>query len=385
MTRPEASEQLSAYLDGELTDAESAAIEAELAIDASLRAELDDLEGVVQFLRQEGPSSPSMGFHARLMAAVEAEAPEPVSWWAWIRRPFGVPIEGLAVAAAAAAVLLLAIPRGDDPSGRDGWAEGPGEGVVAPAAVKAPSLDRKGVDSKDAELSPTAPTTKKVPQTVDKGLPTAETTGKAPKLADAAGSADAVDKTRVEPSTADSLRGSSGKDGAVPSDLSTQAAAPAPQAAPAPSPSQQTRGTSGPESQMVAAPNRYDLRADDPEVLRALLASIDRVGGTVSEGGASGVMTESREQLMVELPQEALTEFDRELRRLGLGVDRHFDDTRLYGAGATVPVQLTLTLEGGATTSPATAPNASRRSQKALDFADEALEADVDVQEQSVE
>ena len=43
MTRPTASEQLSAWIDGELTDAEAAELEAELARDPSLRAELDSI------------------------------------------------------------------------------------------------------------------------------------------------------------------------------------------------------------------------------------------------------------------------------------------------------------------------------------------------------
>jgi hypothetical protein len=108
MTRPTASEQLSAWIDGELTDAESAELEAELARDPSLRAELEQLEAVVHLLHTEGPVNAPVGFEERTLARVERER-IPGLRLAWMRRPLGVPIEvwGLGLAAAAALVVTV--------------------------------------------------------------------------------------------------------------------------------------------------------------------------------------------------------------------------------------------------------------------------------------
>jgi hypothetical protein len=108
MTRPTASEQLSAWIDGELTDAEAAELEAELARDPSLRAELEQLEAVVHLLHTEGPVSAPDGFEARTLARVERER-IPGLRLAWVRRPLGVPLEvwGLGLAAAAALVVTV--------------------------------------------------------------------------------------------------------------------------------------------------------------------------------------------------------------------------------------------------------------------------------------
>ena len=108
MTRPTASEQLSAWIDGELTDAEAAELEAELARDPSLRAELEQLEAVVHLLHTDGPVSAPEGFEARTLARVERER-IPGLRLARVRRPLGVPLEvwGLGLAAAAALVVTV--------------------------------------------------------------------------------------------------------------------------------------------------------------------------------------------------------------------------------------------------------------------------------------
>ena len=117
MTRPTASEQLSAWIDGELSEAEAAELEAELARDPSLRAELEELEAVVQLLHRDGPVSAPDGFEARVLARTERER-IPGLRLAWVRRPLGVPIEvwglGLAVAAALVVTVLPTL-RGGQP------------------------------------------------------------------------------------------------------------------------------------------------------------------------------------------------------------------------------------------------------------------------------
>src|SRR5689334_4940913 len=114
-------EDLSAWLDGELDPAAAAELEAELARDPALRAELDSLETVVRLLRDEGPSQAPLGFHHRVMARVEQENPPQTSWWAWLRRPFGLPLEGWALVLAAAVALLLVLPsrKGVEPAPPD--------------------------------------------------------------------------------------------------------------------------------------------------------------------------------------------------------------------------------------------------------------------------
>ncbi|MBW2253976.1 MAG: zf-HC2 domain-containing protein, partial [Deltaproteobacteria bacterium] len=111
MPNPIASEQLSAYLDGELTDTERAELEQQIAGDPVLREELQELEQAVDFLRTHGPVQAPLAFQSGVLQAVKHE-PMPGTWWRWIRRPFGLPVEGLAVALAAALVLLIALPFG---------------------------------------------------------------------------------------------------------------------------------------------------------------------------------------------------------------------------------------------------------------------------------
>ena len=73
-------ERLSAYLDGELPPEQVAALEHELAHDASLRSQLDALRTVLETLRSDGPVRAPLGFHAAVMERVDAEVPV-VPWW----------------------------------------------------------------------------------------------------------------------------------------------------------------------------------------------------------------------------------------------------------------------------------------------------------------
>jgi hypothetical protein len=103
-----ANEQLSAYLDGELTDAEVAELEHRLARDPTLRAELEGLRAAVDLLRTHGPATAPPALYGDVLRAVEDE-PMPGGAWRWLLRPFGLPLSGLAVAAAAVAVLGLTV------------------------------------------------------------------------------------------------------------------------------------------------------------------------------------------------------------------------------------------------------------------------------------
>lgn len=104
MSHSFANEQLSALLDGELTDTEAAALEAELAADPALREELEALRAASRFLRDHAPVSAPEGFAARLQERLAAEPPPAANTtaaFAGLRRA----LPGLAVAAAALIVV----------------------------------------------------------------------------------------------------------------------------------------------------------------------------------------------------------------------------------------------------------------------------------------
>ncbi len=94
--------RLSAYLDGELTAGEARDVEAALAADPALRAELDELRAAVDALRDGGIVEPPPGFADRLAARLERE-PMPVGWRRWVRQ---IRPEGAMLAAAALLVVL---------------------------------------------------------------------------------------------------------------------------------------------------------------------------------------------------------------------------------------------------------------------------------------
>ena len=124
--RPEQLEQLSAYLDGELTDAERAAVERLLAADPAARALLDELRRTAELVaglpRAAAPPDFTENAVARLeRAALLGETPPPVG----TARRAGWP-RGLALAASLALVATagwLARPHR--------WTEAPPPHVVA--------------------------------------------------------------------------------------------------------------------------------------------------------------------------------------------------------------------------------------------------------------
>lgn len=101
--------ELTALLDGELDEQDAARVEAQVHADPRLQAELEALRDVRRHLRRHGPLKAPSGFALEVMDKV-AEAPETRAREAWWRRPFGVPLEGFAAAAAALLVLSLALP-----------------------------------------------------------------------------------------------------------------------------------------------------------------------------------------------------------------------------------------------------------------------------------
>lgn len=108
MTQEAANELLSDYLDGELTDAEVAELEHRLARDPALQQELDQLRAAVDLLRTHGPVQAPPSLYASIMEAVDEE-PMPGGFWRWLQRPFGIPLQTLAVVVVAILVIGVSV------------------------------------------------------------------------------------------------------------------------------------------------------------------------------------------------------------------------------------------------------------------------------------
>lgn len=121
-------EQLSAFLDGELPEAETTLLLKRLERDDELKAALSRYSLIGAALRAEGEVPDARNIASRVRAAIAGEpalAGSRVS--RWLR-----PVAGLATAAGVAAVTIALLPR---------WADGGGEPVVvaqAPVVEAAP-------------------------------------------------------------------------------------------------------------------------------------------------------------------------------------------------------------------------------------------------------
>ena len=102
--------RLTAYMDGELSAADVALLERELQVDEALATELLTLQRAVALVREHGRIAAPDDFHARLMAETDDLA-VPVALSNWRRRPFGIPIQALALAALALLVIFVALPE----------------------------------------------------------------------------------------------------------------------------------------------------------------------------------------------------------------------------------------------------------------------------------
>ena len=147
-----ASNRLSDYIDGQLTDEEAAEVAAALDADPALRAEHDAMRHAVGLLRKHGPATAPPDLHANIMAQV---GQQPRTGVVVQLRDFfrQIPLEAVALAAAALIVVVVLL----DPSA-------PTDG--APSMVDArggaiginPDIEAAGdLDLPTASASPTAP------------------------------------------------------------------------------------------------------------------------------------------------------------------------------------------------------------------------------------
>ena len=276
-----ADERVTAYLDGELDAAELARFEADLERDPSLQAELDALVQVQVTLREHLPMKAPADFLDDVLAAA---AEEGVVQLAWYRRPFGIPLEGLAVAAAALLVVYVALP------GRAPVADAPTE-VAAARAVSSSVRPYAAEEAAGAAA-------KSVDQAASMAndLPSWEKT-------------DELEKARRAVES-----------GALPEE--------------------QAKG----EALFVQVPYSYRVVTRDPAVLARLSALAEGYSGEL-KGGELQLDELSRERdaasVTVRLPSSVLRDFGRSLEALG-AVEAIEDNSMFAGDPVEVRVQVQL-------------------------------------------
>jgi len=308
MSGSTANDQLSAYLDGELSDLESAELEEQLAADPTLRSELGALREAADFMRTHGPVQAPPGFAARVLDRVEHE-PAPGRWWRWLRRPLGIPVEGLAVAVAAAVVLFIALDLGDQPEMSEGPAAAPVQ--AAPEGVD----DQAGAEEPDAvadlEPAPDAWDTDTLRSTVSKRAPPPKAPAKTIRPATSSSSTKPTAPTQQEASG------------------SSEAQAPTPARPP-----------------MVSVPYAsYQVQTYDPQVLAKLQKLVGKLGGTILDEGGTPITTGhlepgSRQVVRVVIPSATLAQFDDDIH--GLGMLTKYPGQSDMMAMDTVPIPVTI-------------------------------------------
>ena len=296
-----ADERLSAYVDGELDAAERKRLELELERDPELRAEVEALQATQSLLQRHGPAVAPTDFRVRVLEAV---ADEPVSapWWAWLRRPFGLPSEGLLVAAVAVAVLWVAIPE--------------------PPAPVAESTDL-GAARLDWE------TKKASPSPDDAGL-----ADEAPAVAEEAEPAPVTPRPKAPIATKKMEK------------LPTKSAE-ATKAPPEP-PKQAPAGSAdAAEPKKLVGGHRFRIETSEPDaqfVLQRIAAQYQSVATTLQGERLAGTEFANGGdlQVVVQLPHSALCNFEEDLAELGV-VSTEFDKS-LFNT-STIPVTIHLQLD----------------------------------------
>jgi anti-sigma factor RsiW len=144
--------RLSAYLDGELTDAEMAEVARALEEQPELRESFDELKAAVDLLRRHGPVQAPARLHAAIMREIEAE-PTRRPWFERLLGPLGrYPAQTLGVAVLAAAVLMVvlrgpaivnppegALPVPAEDAGHEAAAPEPAPGALDGTDLKSPA------------------------------------------------------------------------------------------------------------------------------------------------------------------------------------------------------------------------------------------------------
>ena len=277
-----AKNRLSAYLDGVLPEAEAAEVAEAIEGDPELRAEYQAMRQAVELLRREGPTQAPMGFHARVMEQVQREPSAGgvvVRLRRWSNR---IPVEAVALAAAAAVVVFVIQGRSDE--------------IPTSQAEDALYATRR-----DAPPAPSAPVPAKGTAAAAEARPAAAGDGGgAAALAPADADADAEPPATGNPKA---VR----KKGAEKS------------VEPFVADWEQGAGADGDGATSYG----YRLQVADTEVLFSLSTIAERAGGRVRDSAGRALQprrlgkSDDYAQLVIEVPVEGAEQMHRELRGMG--------------------------------------------------------------------
>jgi hypothetical protein len=338
--------RLSAYIDGELSDAEMAEVARAIEEQPELREAYDELLVAVALLREHGPVQAPAGFHSGVMRRVEGLS----AGRSWLERLFGPlgrhPVQGLGVAVVAAAVLLLVF--------RGPVLDGPLPGESRPPSVVEPEREaavpgpEKGegaeqgqavdVQHEEAQQAPVAEDQGSATQdpgqvAQEKALPS--TTSKRGESSKSSGSVPIEELLRKEQGTY------------IP-DWDKESTAPT-----------ATLGTTAPKDgsrpepgegagSLATSPYAYRLTPNEPDVLRRLVALAEKLGGGVFTTGGEPfdpyILTVERNyaKVVLQIPASRLESVEPYLQAMGGVVEDHADPDQLFAADAvhvTVEVQ----------------------------------------------
>lgn len=299
-------ERLSAYLDGELEADEATRLEQELADDASLREEYEALRSAVELVREQGPVDAPADFHAKLMARVSLLEAPPLTLWQRLRELVrGVPLEGLAVALAAAMVVIILVDQPKQSAPVDAEAE--------PATVA-------------TNPTPIAP---EPPVAAKPAIPTPPPT---PRLATNEPAPTPIPLSDERNDVLDEIMG------APAAERDQDGVALAPAVAPETSATTVERQV----SDAMRAVLTLRVRTDDPLALQQISRLAGQFQGTATDVGGGALSTQRLSQagmtsVRVRLPANQLTAFQMKAKGLGTVEVLARQNTNLYG---TAPIEV---------------------------------------------
>ena len=307
-----ASNQLSAYIDGELSSAEMAEVDRALRENPQLRQEYERLLATVEFVRSAGPVQAPADLHSRVLAQVSAE-PMPGGFWRRVRGFFaGIPMETVAVAMAAVLVTVVIGQRMDQDEVAPTPAVEPAQSTEAPEGLA--SRGGEKVDSAVKEIASLVDRSRKEPAVdpVSSGAGPAVQQHIDPELA-----GEAVRTTT-----------SSLEDG-----VAALTEAPTEQTTP------EKAYQEGDLSTVLTSAMAYRLHVDDPRALRDLSSLAARHGGValvdgqpIDRGFAFDADT-TRKNVTVQIPSGALAAFYKDLARMGEVETLSSDNSPLFSGG----------------------------------------------------
>ena len=320
-----ATNRLSAYIDGELSDAEMAEVEKSIRENPTVRAEYSRMLNAVELLRSQGPVEAPQGFAERLGALLATE-PLPRSRRRWIPRPLRtIPMEALGLALAAILVVFV-IQRGpqeevqEDEQSELLVQENPKETSQTPSE---PSQAEATQEELAASLESGKQSVEEAPSKRKEQIVRAPVVPQEPK------------ETQIsrEPASRDAMRSRAEADsleevGAMDWEEQFEEAGSA---------SAKAESYSGPTVAM--GPVRYRLFPKSGEILWEIQRLAQRYGARLmkSTGGKLSPFSMTTEQnyanLKIQMSPERMENFVAALQELGAMSLVRQDDTRLYGGG----------------------------------------------------